>query len=384
MLCLPAGIIALINNNQAQAFDVRYDDACLPVGNVYNLSLPTNGGEGPSVAVPIQVLGDAERSLIVKLQSIPNATIQLVEDSTGPLTTPAAAVPGTEFVCQIAFTAPATLSRFPINVQYRLTRFWQNHRRYAKSVAVQQLRKDTLQDALNEDTGPCDPRETSESPTDGSEERVVPCGLRALSLFNDSYTLGRATGSATDAETFDVANDTIAWATDIETMYGATPQSDNFNTVPAVATGRTILPFNESAVNESNTNSAASEDVSGPLEGDQRFIVWMKPARLSTFTKLWGTIDDATIQEGDTLLLNVTNLFNTYAFQGQKSVRLSSDGFLGGGSLAWGVAFLAMMGVYFALAIAIFTLDAVATKRRTFGDIGATTWMRERPQDEDW
>lgn len=383
-LCLPPGILALVNNAQAQSFDVRYDEACLPDGNVYEFFDGSSGGGGslPQPFTVVDVQGNEQRDTIMRLLSVPGVKVQLTGNSQGVIEEPQQAVSGTDFVCTLAFTAPLTLERMPVYVHYRLTRFWQNHRRYAKSIAVKQLRKDTLEDALNEDTGPCDPRETSLDPDDNSLSRVVPCGLRALSIFNDTYTLARGelmqAGSSGDAglEPVAVANDTIAWATDIKTMFGATPQSDNFNTVPSAATGRTIEPFFEENL------QLGTGQVSGPLEGDQRFIVWMRPGRLSSFSKLWGTIAEAPIVKGEAFVVNVTNLFNTYAFDGEKYLRFSSDGILGAGSLAWGIAFLVMAGVYWALALAIFTAERLLAKQE-FGDLSRCSWNTKRVQD-DW
>ena len=72
----------------------------------------------------------------------------------------------------------------------------------------------------------------------------------------------------------------------------------------------------------------------------------------------------------------------TYAFDGEKYLRFSSDGILGAGSLAWGIAFLVMAGVYWALALAIFTAERLLAKQE-FGDLSRCSWNTKRVQD-DW
>ncbi|KAF5957942.1 hypothetical protein HYC85_005167 [Camellia sinensis] len=65
----------------------------------------------------------------------------------------------------------------PIYIYYQLDNFYQNHRRYVKSRSDNQLRSR----AYEFDTEDCEP----EAKTDKGP--IVPCGLIAWSLFNDTY-----------------------------------------------------------------------------------------------------------------------------------------------------------------------------------------------------
>ena len=84
----------------------------------------------------------------------------------------------TQDVCQIRFTVPTDFTP-PVMLYYRLTNFYQNHRRYVKSVDTQQLQgQNKTADQLNSDGG-CTPLITAPN-----GKPYYPCGLIANSLFN--------------------------------------------------------------------------------------------------------------------------------------------------------------------------------------------------------
>ena len=123
----------------------------------------------------------------------------------------------------------------PIYVYYKLTNYYQNHRRYVKSRNEKQLRGDVdiLPKTLEEDCAPkyyYEPDSpTPFSPPAGfgrdSENNdlahaISPCGLIAWSYFNDSFFLKRD-GVAFAPE--EISHRGIAWATDVSTRH-APPQ----------------------------------------------------------------------------------------------------------------------------------------------------------------
>ncbi|MBA0808843.1 hypothetical protein Gohar_024550, partial [Gossypium harknessii] len=66
----------------------------------------------------------------------------------------------------------------PIYVYYQLDNFYQNHRRYVKSRSDSQLKENSSWD----DVSSCKPEDMS------NDQPIVPCGLIAWSLFNDTYS----------------------------------------------------------------------------------------------------------------------------------------------------------------------------------------------------
>jgi LEM3 (ligand-effect modulator 3) family / CDC50 family len=89
----------------------------------------------------------------------------------------------TEDVCQIQFTLPTDFTP-PVMLYYRLTGFYQNHRRYVKSVDQGQLNgQDKTAEQLHKDGG-CVPLTLAPS-----GKPYYPCGLIANSLFNGTFPL---------------------------------------------------------------------------------------------------------------------------------------------------------------------------------------------------
>lgn len=88
--------------------------------------------------------------------------------------------PSQDKSCTRALKVPKDMKK-PIYVYYQLDRFYQNHRWYARSRSVRQLRDPRSA----KDTGRCEPEATANGIP------IVPCGLVAWSLFNDTYSFAR-------------------------------------------------------------------------------------------------------------------------------------------------------------------------------------------------
>ena len=81
-------------------------------------------------------------------------------------------------VCVIRFTVPTDFTP-PVMLYYRLTNFYQNHRRYVKSVDEGQLQgQNKTAEQLKSDGG-CTPLIVAPN-----GKPYYPCGLIANSLFN--------------------------------------------------------------------------------------------------------------------------------------------------------------------------------------------------------
>lgn len=84
--------------------------------------------------------------------------------------------PETQAQCTIRFNVPADLHP-PVFLYYKLTNFYQNHRRYVKSYDPAQLRGD-YKSASTLNKGDCKPLAQING------KAVYPCGLIANSMFN--------------------------------------------------------------------------------------------------------------------------------------------------------------------------------------------------------
>ncbi|XP_075523048.1 ALA-interacting subunit 3-like [Primulina tabacum] len=223
----------------------------------------------------------------------------------------------------------------PIYVYYQLDSFYQNHRRYVKSRSDQQLRS-----VNNEgDTDPCKPEAT----VDGRP--IVPCGLIAWSLFNDTYSLTR------NNQQLNINKTNISWKSDRDRKFGENVFPKNFQNGTLVG-GRTLDPLL-------------------PLNKQEDLMVWMRTAALPTFRKLYGRIE-VDLQRGDTINVTIGNYYNTYSFNGKKKLVLSTTSWLGGKNDFVGIAYLTVGGLCIGLAI-VFALIYLIKPRR-LGDPSYLSW----------
>ncbi|PRQ29504.1 putative ALA-interacting subunit 2 [Rosa rugosa] len=189
----------------------------------------------------------------------------------------------------------------PINIYYQLDNYFQNHRRYVKSKNDRQL----LHGLGYNDTGSCKPEESNNGLP------IVPCGLIAWSLFNDTYTLIRGRSE------LKVNRKNIAWKSDRDHKFGKSVYPFNFQNGTLMGGGKLHPRI--------------------PLSDQEDLIVWMRTAALPSFRKLYGRIEED-LNADDVVVVNVTNNYNTYSFGGKKKLILSTTGWLGGKNNFLGLA----------------------------------------------
>ena len=90
-------------------------------------------------------------------------------------------------------------------------------------------------------------------------------------------------------------------------------------------------------------------------------MVWMRTAALPKFRKLWGRISEP-LPAGTNLTLTVDNVYNTYAFSGQKAIVLSTTSWLGGKNEFLGIAYLSVGGLCILLALMFFALQIISPR----------------------
>eukprot|EP01018_Ginkgo_biloba_P030317 Gb_23087 [translate_table: standard] len=247
---------------------------------------------------------------------------------------------------------------------------------YVKSRSDKQLRHGDSED----DTDSCKPEATNNNAS------IVPCGLIAWSLFNDTYSF------KLQNKPLSVNKRHISWKSDREHKFGKHVFPKNFQNGTLIGGAR---------LNESE-----------PLSEQEDLIVWMRTAALPTFRKLYGKIEED-LHTNDEITVQLQNNYNTYSFNGKKKLVLSTTSWLGGKNDFLGIAYLTVGGLCFFLATVFFLAhmikprthwlwsiygfvslvvnaadDGVVTLRlillvcRPLGDPAYLSWNRNRPDGQ--
>ena len=188
--------------------------------------------------------------------------------------------------CSLQFDIPNDIGP-PVFLYYRLTDFYQNHRRYVKSFDQDQLNgKFRSNSTINGSN--CDPLQHNGSDKD-PQFAYYPCGLIANSLFNDTIMapmLLNVPGSSGSAgQVYNMTAKGIAWSSDAS-LYGKSAYQPNQVAPPPNWMKRYPDGYND--------DTFPLPD----LHGDEGFQVWMRTAGLPTFSKLALRSDDSVMRSG--------------------------------------------------------------------------------------
>lgn len=246
--------------------------------------------------------------------------------------------------CNATLTVPKKMSA-PIYVYYQLDNFYQNHRRYVKSRSDAQLRGTSPNN-----TAGCKPEDYYNG------QVIVPCGLIAWSLFNDTY------GFNVNGKPVAVNEQGISWKSDRDAKFSSDLSPRNFP--------------NNNRTDPGNFIGGAGLAENVPLNQQEHLIVWMRTAALPTFRKLWGRIEQD-LEEGSTIDVRIMNQYNTYSFNGHKKLVLSTSSWLGGKNDFLGIAYLSV-GCISVLFAAVFFIAHLRNPRQ-LGDTSYLSWNRNNP-----
>lgn len=304
---------------------------------------------------PASSLQDAQNNLV----NVPNFNYRLRSSESKATFSPPqyAFIPDNTTVnngsCVVHFDVPFDIDP-TVLLYYKLTNFFQNHRRYVQSYDSNQLKGDnrSIHDLQN---GNCKPVATTENKV------IYPCGLIANSLFNDTFTnLTLLNPSEGSSPTYNLTSQGIAWPGEAK-KYSSTPGYNLDEIVPP--------PNWQARFPNGYTNDTPPPD----LHTDEHFQNWMRTAGLPTFTKLFARNDDDKLVKGRYEIIVGMN-FPVRNYSGTKSIVISTVSWIGGKNPFLGWAYVAAAALFVALAIAG-TLRHLLKPRR-LGDMSLLSWNR--------
>lgn len=254
-------------------------------------------------------------------------------------------------VCSLYFEIPDTINP-PVFMYYRLTNFYQNHRRYVQSLDLDQLDGKAVDNATMRNSK-CDPLKLDPE----SGKAYYPCGLIANSQFNDTiYSPVHLDNNAT----YEMTNKGIAWDSDKQLI-----KKTSYNQ------WQVLPPPNW---HDRYPDGYTDERPIPNLHEDEDFMVWMRTAGLPDFSKL-SKRNHTTAMKAGTYRLDIDDYFPVTEYSGTKSILISTRTVVGGKNPFMGIAYVIVGGI----CIVLGTLFTVAhlVKPRKLGDHTYLTWNTE-------
>ncbi|KIY67973.1 Lem3/Cdc50 [Cylindrobasidium torrendii FP15055 ss-10] len=264
--------------------------------------------------------------------------------------------------CILQFEVPTDLES-SVFLYYKLTNFYQNHRRYVKSLNSDQLKGKSVSN--NEiRTGDCKP--LGARTINGTEKPIYPCGLIANSFFNDTFSSPMLLNpSSSDEQFYNFTDKGISWPGEAK-KYVTTPINDDlYKSVDDI-----YPPPNWDLL---YPNGYTTDNPPPDLKSNEHFQNWMRTAGLPTFTKLYGRNDQDTMKKG-TYQIVINLNFPVLSYGGTKSVVITTVSWIGGKNPFLGWAYVAAAALFMALAVLGTARHLI--KPRRLGDMSLLSWNR--------
>jgi len=259
---------------------------------------------------------------------------------------------------------------------YKLTNFYQNHRRYVKSRDDKQLSGKLPPSEVPDES--CAPfRELDGVP-------IAPCGAVANSLFNfnDTLKLYRClTDDCTNKIPVPVEKNKIAWPTDKSTKFQNPPVASGA-TLKDAFNGSARPPFWSKDIWELDT--VTPNDANNGYQNED-FIVWMRTAALPNFRKLYRRVnhedkDGNPFKDGlpaGKYLVEIDYNYPVISFDGTKTLILANTSWMGGKNNFLAIAYFVVSLICLILGV-VFLIIHIKMPMPTNNQSGAGSAEAER------
>lgn len=243
--------------------------------------------------------------------------------------------------CHIQFDLPRDLKP-PLYMYYKLTNFYQNHRKYVESYDLEQLKGNAV--SSDNLANKCSPLKTK------GDKIVYPCGLIANSLFNDTISSPVLLNAKTSSnnETYEMGDKDISWSSDRDHKYKKTEYKAKDIVPPP--NWHKKFPHGYTEKNIPN------------LQTWEHFQNWMRTAGLPSFYKLYGKNTTETMSSG-TYQFSVEMNYPTSSFGGTKSVIITTSSIIGGRNMSLGIIYIIVATISLVLGIAFLIQHLVKPRR---------------------
>lgn len=215
-------------------------------------------------------------------------------------------------------------------IYYKLTKFYQNHRKFMESRDYYQLAGEYREYS---DLSSCKPLR-SINDSDDPADLYLPCGLAPMTVFNDTFDVDSLGSSFT--------RDGIAWKADKKYLYK--------NLSSEYTEGQFWL------------SEGIYADLFPDAQNDERFISWMRFSTLSTLMKKWAICKGCVVSKGE-YNITVTSSYPTSFFGGEKYFVISRTSGVGckDGFLSYVYFFLGSISL--ALAVGLVVRQALSPRK---------------------